>query len=240
MAAEHRLSPALLLAAAFFAVVAGAVVLALEYAGGGRAPQALEFVSASSAARYSFDGATLALLSTHVPDLGPVAAPGESLVANLQYPLPLAPGAIAVAPPAPRWDLRDGAGRDLGTGRPLAPAPGGGVYALTPAGLVSIDSSGLSSPVVAGGSPDLVGALSADGAFLAIKNGATRFLDLYSLGPPVEYLGHLPVYDPIAAAFAEDGRLLTLAQGGAVSIFTFSQGGAPALVGTTTLPGDWP
>ncbi|HVW82902.1 MAG TPA: hypothetical protein VHC68_03095 [Candidatus Paceibacterota bacterium] len=240
METEHRLSPHLLLVASLAAVIAAAVVIDLRYFPRAAGPVPVELVGAHEAADYSFDGAALALVSPALSKIGPVGQ-GYALTARLQMPPPPAPGSIVIAAPQPYWDLRDGAGTDLGAGRPLAPAPGGGIYALTAAGLVSIDPSGIADPVVAGGSSDLVGALAPGGRLLALKNTQTRFVDLYALAPGgADYLGNVPLYDPAAAALPSEDRLLLLAPDKATVYLYALSSGAPQLLGTTTLPAAWP
>jgi hypothetical protein len=232
METERHLSPPLLLVASLAAAITAGIVIDLAYSRPAAGPALLDFVGAHAAARYALADGTFTLVERGISRLGPAGA-GDALTARLQMPPPPAPGTIVVAAPLPYWDLRTAAGADLGAGRPLA-AVSGGVYALTSTGLAQVDASGDIEQIIAEDDPELVGALAPDGSVVALKNGVTRFIDLYAL-PRGDYLGHLPLYDAVAVAFAPDGRLVALLASGEASVYALSPGGAATLAATSTL-----
>jgi hypothetical protein len=239
--------PKSLQATAWFGLVA--IIVVGVWFWSARQSPTVEFVSAHAAATYQPHASGFSLVMSGISKIGPVmGAGGYAVSATLAMTaVPVATAStsdgiwppIVIAAPQPVWNLNAG-GTALGVVRPLVARKDGSVLALTPAGLVSLTSAG-SNVLIAGGSNDLIGALSPDASLAALKNPLTRAADLYSLtASSSSYLGSIPG-NSLALAFSKSD-LFVLSASSTVAVYSVSPvpGQAPKLVGTFTLPNQWP
>ncbi|HVX90337.1 MAG TPA: hypothetical protein VHC20_01735 [Candidatus Paceibacterota bacterium] len=199
------------------------------------------FYAAHGAATYHVANGHFSLATSDIQSVGPVtAADGTPYFSALGDP-PLAP--ITIAPPLPEWMFyrgRDASSAKLGSGRPLGAMADGTLLAITDKGLEALVPGG--DVVIMTASPDLVGAVNQDGTLVALRNPVSRNTDIYAIAPQSfqkMYVGSV-TSDPLALAFDTNGTLYVVTADNVVAAYTVSAHAAPALVGSTTLPNNWP